>query len=163
MLASTTLVAAAAGTALIAACIDVASLRIPNWISIGLSTLFLAFAMTVHMTMGDVFLHFGMGALMLVIGMALFAGGVLGGGDAKLLAAVALWLGWPMLLPGLLLIAIFGGVLAVAILMLRRTGLDVWLRVHGYDSVVLEQNKGIPYGVAIATGFTFLILQRPTL
>jgi prepilin peptidase CpaA len=145
--------------ALYAAWVDLTSFRIPNWISMVIMTLFVAFAVQARMPLDEVLLHFATGTAILIIGMALFAWGKVGGGDAKLLSAVALWFGWPMLLTGLLMIAIFGGVLAVVVLMGRQTGIGPWLAAHGYDFPVLEPTQGLPYGVAIAAGFLFLIFM----
>ena len=53
---------------------------------------------------------------MLVLGFALFAAGLFGGGDAKLMAAAALWLGWSTGTSVLVFTALAGGVLAIVYL-----------------------------------------------
>ena len=62
----------------------------------------------------------GAGAVMLIAGFALFAAGIFGGGDAKLLAASALWFGWPGIARYIFVVALLGGLLALVILGLRR-------------------------------------------
>ncbi len=57
---------------------------------------------------------------MLTVGFALFSAGVIGGGDAKLAAATALWLGYGSLLDYVVIASVFGGVMALAILAMRR-------------------------------------------
>jgi prepilin peptidase CpaA len=151
------MLAAAAGIALIAAWNDATTLRIPNWISLSLVGLFVVFAVLARMPLVDVVLHLAVGAIVLVIGMVLFAWNKFGAGDVKLLAAVSLWLGWPMLIPGLFVITLFGGLLALVLLIARQFGVAAWFEGHGYHSVVLEKGRGVPYGVAIAAGFVFLI------
>ena len=92
--------------------------------------------------------HLAAGGIILLIGIGMFAMDWLGGGDAKIIAAAALWLGFDHLLPFLTQTAVFGGLLAVAILAYRRfpaaaMRLPDWaLRLH-------KPCGGIPYGVAI--------------
>jgi prepilin peptidase CpaA len=86
---------------------------------------------------------------MLGIGILFFSAGWFGGGDAKLMAAAALWIGFDDLLVYFTQVAILGGVLAIAILAYRRLpatalpGPDWALRLH-------KSGTGIPYGLAIA-------------
>jgi prepilin peptidase CpaA len=84
------------------------------------------------------------------VAFALFALRWIGGGDAKLAAATTLWLGFGLTLPYLAYTALLGGVLTLAILLLRRlplAGLEQkmpWLaRLH-------DRKQGVPYGVAMA-------------
>jgi len=64
---------------------------------------------------------------MLVVGFAMFARGWVGGGDAKLMAAAALWLGFEHLFAFLLWTAILGGGLALLLLAYRRMLPPPWL------------------------------------
>ena len=88
--------------------------------------------------------------IVLAAGALLFARGLLGGGDVKLLAAASLWSGAAALPALLMLTAVFGGVLALAALMplaLARLG-------GGGRSSELPPAAGtfaapVPYGVAI--------------
>src|SRR5690606_26546741 len=78
-----------------AAARDALSFTIPNWISGGLVLLFFPAALAGGLGWPAFGLHLGVGLAALVAGMAMFALRWMGGGDAKLLAAAALWLGWP--------------------------------------------------------------------
>jgi prepilin peptidase CpaA len=98
------------------------------------------------------FAHAGAGLAAFAAGAGLFYLGVWGGGDAKLGGAVALWLGWGGLAPWIFAVALTGGVLSLAILLLRRAPAHalangpMWLqRLHRPD-------EGIPYGIAIGLG-----------
>lgn len=71
-----------------------------------------------------------------------FGFGLLGGGDAKLLAAGALWLGAGAAGPFLLATVLAGGLLAVGYLVL-----GWWRRRAGAGDA-----GGLPYGIAIAAG-----------
>lgn len=92
-----------------------------------------------------------LGALaILALGVAAFAFGVMGGGDGKLAAATALWIG-PAALPAYLLhTALIGGVLALAILALRARPLPRSLRGRRWLRRLHAPGRGIPYGIALA-------------
>ena len=134
---------------IMAAISDMLTMTIPNWISLALSGAFLVAAPLSGLPWMDLLSHFGAGAIVLLAGFVLFAFGAFGGGDAKLLAAAALWVGFDHLLPFLFLVGLFGGVLALAILAFRQFPLfaayaPIWaMRLHSKDS-------GIPFGIAIA-------------
>jgi prepilin peptidase CpaA len=107
------------GALLVAAsCFDVLKLRIPNPIPLGLLALFaleLALGTGAQAPLG----HLLAMALALLILLPLFALDMLGGGDVKLLAVVALWLGMTKLAPLLILVGIAGGMFALFWLALR--------------------------------------------
>ena len=108
-----------------ASCYDVIRLRIPNLIPVGLVALF-AFQLLVGRSFQDPLDHFLAMGLALLALLPLFALNMLGGGDVKLLAAVALWLGIDKLAALLILVGIVGGVFALFWLAMRwliRTGL----------------------------------------
>ncbi len=128
---------------------DVATMTIPNWVSILLALAFLPAAAIAGLSMSETGIHLGVGALALVAGAALFYMGVWGGGDAKLIAAAAIWLGASGGLPFLYGVAVVGGALAVVLIVARRLKLKSsmnWL------SRLLSPTEGAPYGVAIAGG-----------
>ena len=72
---------------------DLVTFRIPNTIPVLLSVLFVAGTLTSPNRVNWLG-HLGAGGLMLVVGAALFHFRLLGGGDAKMMAAIALWFGW---------------------------------------------------------------------
>jgi len=98
----------------------------------------------------------GISAAIFVIGLGLFARGVVGGGDVKLLAVAALWAG-PEGTPLLLIVTGLAGAL-VAIAMLLRG----WLRARQAPAVAATTpvpNLGVPYGVAIAAGGLMIVAR----
>lgn len=132
-----------------AAAHDVATMTIPNWVSILLALAFLPAAAVAGLSLSETGLHLGVGAIALIAGAALFYMGVWGGGDAKLIAAAAIWLGASGGLPFLYGVAIVGGALAFVLIVARRLQLKSsvqWL------SRLLSPTEGAPYGVAIAGG-----------
>jgi prepilin peptidase CpaA len=101
-----------------ASCFDVLKLRIPNMIPVGLVALF-ALQLLVGGTLLAPLDHLLAMGLALLILLPLFALNMLGGGDVKLLAAVALWLGMNKLAALLILVGIVGGIFALFWLAMR--------------------------------------------
>ena len=98
---------------------DLTSYTIPNWISLALIVAFVPAALASGASLPQIGLCLATGFGALALGMGMFAAGWVGGGDGKLLAACALWMGWPAVLPFLLYTALAGGALTFAILALR--------------------------------------------
>lgn len=141
------------GLMLASAWSDLAGYRIPNWIPAALIALWplAAFALGLGwIQIGVSLLTF---AAVLGAGMALWAPGYIGGGDAKLIAAAALWFGWPGVLSFLLWCVICGGVLALALLVMRRMVPAVpALKPEWVAGTALADGAPAPYAVAIAAG-----------
>jgi len=131
---------------------DLASFTIPNSLSLALIAAFALFAVLVHMAPGAIGMHAAAGGVGLVAGFALFAFRVIGGGDAKLFAATALWFGFAHMLDFLIAASLFGGALAILILSLRSLPLPAMLCGQGWLVRLHDAKSGIPYGVALAAG-----------
>jgi len=97
---------------------DLRDLRVPNWVPLAIAGLFLPHSLT--QGAGDLPFHLLAGGAMLVAGFALFVAGVFGGGDAKFLSALALWMGPTHLAPFVLLTSLLGGAGAVALVGLKK-------------------------------------------
>jgi prepilin peptidase CpaA len=149
-----------AGLLIYAACSDIASLTIPNWVSIALAGAFPVMALATGVAIQDIGLHllFGFGAL--AVGFFLFAANVFGGGDAKLLAATAVWTGFPGFAAFALWTAIAGGGLALLLLAVRMVARQFATHPPFADRL-LKQGGGIPYGVAIMAGGLMAIPSLP--
>jgi prepilin peptidase CpaA len=143
-----TLVGAAAITG---AVYDLATFKIPNWISLGLVALFPVLALAAGLNLNEAGVHLGIGAAALVLGIALFAGGIIGGGDAKLFAALALYMG-SQIGPYMFAVALAGGVLALAVLVLRWSPIRNLLSPLPWLNKLSAPGAGVPYGIAIAAG-----------
>jgi len=123
---------------------DAMTFRIPNTLPLILVGVFALNAITSSMPYADVLWHVAAGAIVLAAGTALFAWNKIGGGDVKLAAAVALWVGTSWLMALLFLISLVGLVLALAVIVLR---------LYGFAA-----KASLPYGVAIAGGWLLLFL-----
>src|SRR5579885_3599784 len=98
---------------------DVASFTIPNRVQLAIVAAFVGFALAAGMPAGDFGWHLLSAAIALAVSFALFALGYIGGGDAKLFAAVALWLGFADLGTFAVAASLFGGLLTLTVLTLR--------------------------------------------
>jgi prepilin peptidase CpaA len=142
-----------------AACWDLASFTIPNFINVAVIAIFPLFALVAGLPLTAVGLHLLAGFLGLAIGFALFALGYIGGGDAKLFAGIALWMGFADLLAYALLASVFGGFLTLALLMLRQWPLPQTLARQPWILKLHDARSGVPYGVALAAG-AFILLPH---
>lgn len=93
----------------------------------------------------------GAWSAVLLLGLFLFARGWMGGGDVKLLVALAPMAGLGGLPTLLAAIAVSGGLLALALL-LARAGVRGWMGDGGPHPLVLKAGAPLPYAVAIALG-----------
>jgi prepilin peptidase CpaA len=137
---------------LTAAAYDLATLTIPNWITLALVALFPLAGIVGGFAWADWGWHLLVGFLALSAGVTVFAFGYAGGGDAKLFAAGALYMGLGGIGPFILAIALCGGALALAFLFLRRLPLPVFLLSQPWMARLYAKGQGVPYGVAIAAG-----------
>lgn len=149
---------------IVAAVKDVTSYTIPNWISLALLAAFPLAALTAGLPLPAVGLHLAVGAGALLAGMVLFALRWIGGGDAKLLAAAALWIGWPALASFLFVTLMAGGALSLGLLSLRSPLLrPLVLSGPRWFIRLAEPKEDVPYGLAIAVGALVAFPQSPFL
>jgi len=144
-----------------AAASDLFSMTISNKVSLALMAGFMVFALWMRMDYMTIAWHWAMFAMVLAGGFALFALGAMGGGDAKLAASTALWLGWEHTMSYFLISAIMGGVLTLMIIKLRTMPLPD--RVTDVDWVyrLYRADSGIPYGIVL--GIAAIVVYPQTL
>jgi prepilin peptidase CpaA len=135
-----------------AAASDLFTMTISNRVSILLVAAFLVLAVASGMAPYDVLSHLGAGALVLAVTFTCFAMGWVGGGDAKVAAAAALWFGFDHLMNYLLYASLFGGVLTIALLQMRQWPLPYPLTGQAWLMRLHAKETGIPYGIALAIG-----------
>lgn len=133
-----------------AAAMDMLTMTIPNRVSLLLLGGFLLATPLAGLSLEAFAMHLGAGLLVLTFGFALFAAGLIGGGDVKLMASSSLWLGFAHLFAYVFLIAMLGGVLALAFVVLRSFFPVGSLRAPGWLLRLQAKETGIPYGIAIA-------------
>jgi prepilin peptidase CpaA len=129
---------------LIAAFWDVRHFEIPDELSIALIVLAVIFGL---LTPGFSWVsHILSPVAVFAVGLLLFAKGWMGGGDVKLIAAIAAWTGHLGLLPFLVGVSLSGGVLALVLIVARR------VYAGRVGPRILAADAPLPYAVAIAGG-----------
>jgi prepilin peptidase CpaA len=134
----------------LSASMDLLTFTIPNRLCAVLALGYLVFAALLGVSAVDILLNISCALAILIVAFVMFNLGWIGGGDAKLAAATAAWLGWTAILNYGLAAAIFGGILTLILLGARAAPLPAvfgrveWLaRLHNVKA-------GVPYGIALA-------------
>jgi prepilin peptidase CpaA len=132
----------------IAAVIDVRTFTISNRLNLAVALLAPLYWWSVALPVWpDAAVQLAAAAIVFIVLAGAFYLGMMGGGDVKLAAALALWFSPPEILKFLVVMSIVGGVLTLGILAAHR------LRSK-------EGRPKIPYGVAIACGGLVILTQR---
>lgn len=133
-----------------AASSDLFTMTISNKVALVLIGGFFALALASGMPPNDILSHVGAAAAVLAVTFVFFARGWIGGGDAKLAAATALWLGFDHLLAYVLYASIFGGALTLLLIRFRLTPLPNALAEQDWVKRLHKLDGGVPYGIALA-------------
>ncbi len=151
-----------------AAVSDIRSYRIPNWIS---AMIVVLFAVRTLIDPADLVASLTIGAVVLAAGFVLFTTRLLGAGDAKLLAAVSLWVGPALIFEFLTATALAGGVAATTILFFGKGAGSPALASaapgcagpHDADAPEINGKRvstPMPYGVAIVAGGLWCVARH---
>jgi prepilin peptidase CpaA len=135
-----------------AAASDLLTMTISNRVSLVLCAGFFILALASGMGAADMLSHAGAGALVLGPAFGCFAMGWIGGGDAKIAAAAALWFGFGHLMNYLLYASLFGGALTLLLLQFRAWPLPLAFTGQAWLMRLHAKEGGIPYGIALAIG-----------
>ncbi|MDO8876473.1 MAG: prepilin peptidase [Pseudolabrys sp.] len=133
-----------------AASSDLFTMTISNRLSLALAGGFALLAIATGMSLPAVGMHLAAGSLVLVVAFGLFSQGWIGGGDAKLAAATALWFGFEHLLDYVTYASLFGGVLTLVLIQFRKLPLPAVLARQKWIMRLHEAGGGVPYGIALA-------------
>jgi prepilin peptidase CpaA len=133
-----------------AASSDLFTMTISNRVSLALVAGFCVMAYLIGMSQSDLLSHVGASLAVLTVTFAFFARGWIGGGDAKLAAATALWLGFDQLANYLLYASLLGGVLTILIIRFRLLTLPHALERQEWVARLHRIDAGVPYGIALA-------------
>jgi prepilin peptidase CpaA len=133
-----------------AASSDFVTMTISNKVSLALLAGFLALAVLTGMSPGEVASHAAAALVVLVVAFVFFSRGWIGGGDAKLAAATALWFGFDQLLTYLVDASLIGGALTLILIQVRLVPLPAMLQGRDWAERLHDKNGGIPYGIALA-------------
>jgi prepilin peptidase CpaA len=134
----------------LSASMDLLTFTIPNRICVALALGYVVFAILLGIPVVDILHNLSCALAILAITFALFSLGLIGGGDAKLAAATAAWLGWAAILDYGLAAALFGGLLTLILLGARMIPLPTVLGRVDWLARLHNVNAGVPYGIALA-------------
>jgi prepilin peptidase CpaA len=135
-----------------AAASDLFTMTISNRVSLLLAAGFLVLAVASGMGLHDMLLHVAAGMVVLTVAFVCFTMGWVGGGDAKVAAAAALWFGFAHLMSYLVYASLFGGALTLLLLQFRQWPLPYPLAGQAWLLKLHAKESGIPYGIALAVG-----------
>jgi prepilin peptidase CpaA len=132
----------------IAAIVDVRTYTISNRMNLAIAGLAPLFWWSAGLPLWpDVAAQIGIAVAVFFLLAMLFYAGMMGGGDVKLAAALALWFTPAETLRSLVYMALAGGLVTIIVLLIHR-----------------PKSKGdrarVPYGVAIAAGALVILTQR---
>jgi len=145
-----------------AAVSDMLSMTIANRVSVLLAVTFAVVAPLTGMDWQTFGLHAAAAATVLSVTFVLFAVGGMGGGDAKLLAATSLWMGFTMSLVVYLVSSAFlGGVLTIMILYFRRSPFAVLAGNNVFLRHLADRSAQIPYAIALGAGGLLTYPESP--
>ena len=146
-----------------AALSDMFTMTIANRVSLMLIVTFVAIAPFIGLSWTQFGLHVAAFALVLCVTFGLFAMGVMGGGDAKLMASTALWMGLgPSLMEYLLFATVAGGLLTLFLLIFRGSSLATLAGEIRVLRRIIDE-KDVPYGIALAIGGLMAFPQSPAM
>ena len=141
---------------------DLRSRRLPNLGVAGFAALYLVDAALTGSSRATLEAHAAAGAFSLAAAALLFHLGWLGGGDAKLAAAVFLWSGPTYAIAVLLIVSVCGSFIGLAMLATGIMARSTALRRMTERFTWVAPKRGVPYGVALAAGGTVAVLLQPT-
>ncbi|MFO0388483.1 MAG: prepilin peptidase [Alphaproteobacteria bacterium] len=133
---------------------DITRYIIPNWLC---GLLLILYPIGVYMSAVPVDWQKGLMAMgiVFVVGYIIFSRNWMGGGDVKLLIVTSLWVGLAKLMDFMFFVAILGGVLSVALYIVRKLPLVVQ-RAQKMPRI-LRVGEPVPYGIAISIGFLLMM------
>ena len=144
-----------------AASSDLITMTISNRISLVLIASFFVLAFMWNMPLAEIGMHVGAAATVLVVAFIFFSRGWIGGGDAKLAAAAALWLGFDQLLNFVTFASLLGGILTLALMRFRLMTLPPVLANQEWVNRLHRMDSGIPYGIALALAALMIYPDTP--
>jgi prepilin peptidase CpaA len=144
-----------------AASSDLFTMTISNRVTLALVAGFFLMVPVTGMEWEAALSHLAAAAVVLAVTFVFFARGWIGGGDAKLAAATALWLGFDHLLIYFLYASLLGGALTLAILRFRLLPLPALLAEQEWAKRLHRLDAGVPYGIALAAAALIVYPDTP--
>jgi prepilin peptidase CpaA len=132
---------------------DVRSFTITNKLNLVIAGLFLVLAIPMGLGWDIIFDHVKVGLIAAIIALAMFYAGIFGGGDAKMVGAIIVWLGAAPIIPFIFYTALVGGLLGLTLLIGRQLAKKYGLpKSPKWARRMLRKHSAVPYGVALGLG-----------
>jgi prepilin peptidase CpaA len=139
-----------------AAIIDVRTFTISNGLNLTVALLAPLYWWSIGLPLWpDAAIQVAVAAAVFAVLAATFYMGMMGGGDVKLAAAIALWFTPFATLKFLVIMSLAGGVLTIVVLLLHKNRGKAPI-----DDDSAPARPEVPYGVAIAIGALWILAQR---
>ena len=140
---------------------DLLHFEIPNIFPILIVSLFFISSVISNWNWWYVIYNLLTASVVLIICFLLFVKSYIGGGDAKLFAAISIWSGLDGLYEFIMVIAFSGGFLAVFLIIFRKLTVPPNLKRIDWINQLHSYNNQVPYGLAIAFGALITFHQFP--
>jgi prepilin peptidase CpaA len=129
---------------------DVLTLTIRNVLVIGIAACWLALAPLAGFGIVEMGWSLGIAALVFALAFGFFAAGWIGGGDAKLAPAMALWFAPEQTLLVFVYASLIGGVMTLLVLQIRARLMPASFYRVPWIAQLSDRKVGVPYGAAMA-------------
>jgi prepilin peptidase CpaA len=133
-----------------AASSDLLTMTISNRLSLALTAAFFVLTVVTGMGFAAIGMHLAAALLVLTASFGFYSQGWIGGGDAKLAAATALWFGFGHLMDYLIYASLFGGALTLLLIQFRKLPLPAFFARQEWIMRLHDKAGGVPYGIALA-------------
>jgi prepilin peptidase CpaA len=140
---------------------DLLTMRISNGLSLLLCLMFFVLTVMIGISLETVGWHALCACSLLIVGFVLFSLHWIGGGDAKLAAATALWLGWPATLQYLVITSLIGGIITLLLLFMRKFPLPHFFTKYKWIVHLHKPTTGVPYGIALSCAGLLMFPSSP--
>jgi prepilin peptidase CpaA len=134
----------------LSASMDFLTMTIPNPIPAALTLAYFVLAAAGCLPPQAILYDVSCGLVILAIAFAMFSLRWIGGGDAKLAAATALWMGWGSIFDYGVVASLCGGVLTLGLVIARARPLPTILAQLPGVAQLHDRESGVPYGIALA-------------
>lgn len=145
---------------------DLSSYTLSNRLCLAVALLYPVYLLTLifhnhGLPVADIMISLALAVIIFIICAGFFALGLMGGGDVKLMPAVALWAGADHILPYLFIASVTGGLFAIAVIVRNRLNQSKYYKSSGNInlSVANIKQSAVPYGVGIAIGGLYVAYQ----
>jgi prepilin peptidase CpaA len=138
---------------------DLLTMRIPNQVSVALALAYFVLAAWLGASWETLVLHAIAGIVVLGLALLAYLPGWIGGGDAKLVAATAVWVGWEHLLDYGVMASVAGGLVTIVVIGIAWFDLSPIFTKFPFVRLLAKRVNCVPYGVALAIGGVFVYPQ----